>query len=172
MGRVLVLDHRGHRRLARSAERLRERRARAAQVRRRRYQEHATTAQERLRQLRDRAGEYGLGERDMAAPVNFFSKVVVDERGDMQFVPGHSPRGRVRRAAGRDERAGRSSTPASIRWIRTALRAEAGARCRYAACRRQRRGRPCRISRPENGRGFTLTERYFLVMPGRRLKAD
>ena len=21
---------------------------------------------------------------------------------------------------------------------------------------------PCRISRPENGRGFTLTERYFL----------
>ena len=21
---------------------------------------------------------------------------------------------------------------------------------------------PCRVSRPENGRGFTLTERYFL----------
>jgi hypothetical protein len=21
---------------------------------------------------------------------------------------------------------------------------------------------PCRLSRPENGRGFTLTERYFL----------
>ena len=26
---------------------------------------------------------------------------------------------------------------------------------------------PCRISRPENGRGFTLTERYFLVTPYR-----
>ena len=30
----------------------------------------------------------------MTAPVNFFSKVVVDDGGDMRFVPGHSQAGR------------------------------------------------------------------------------
>ena len=34
--------------------------------------------------------KYGLGPRDMAAPVNFFSKVVVDDDGGMHFVEGHS----------------------------------------------------------------------------------
>jgi hypothetical protein len=34
-------------------------------------------------------GKYGLGERDLAANINFFSKVVVDESGELQFVAGH-----------------------------------------------------------------------------------
>lgn len=34
--------------------------------------------------------KYGLGKRDMAANVNFFSKVEVNDDGDLQYVPGHS----------------------------------------------------------------------------------
>ena len=37
--------------------------------------------------------KYGLSARDMAAPVNFFSKVVVDNAGDMKFVSGNSKPG-------------------------------------------------------------------------------
>src|SRR6266481_4291562 len=37
--------------------------------------------------------KYGLSMRNMATPINFFSKVVVDERGSMQFVEGHSKAG-------------------------------------------------------------------------------
>src|SRR5215475_10642860 len=37
--------------------------------------------------------KYGLSVRDMAAPINFFSKVVVDDVGNMQFVSGHSQAG-------------------------------------------------------------------------------
>src|SRR4029453_14962771 len=33
--------------------------------------------------------KYGLGARDLVAPLNFFSKVVVDESGGLPFVPGH-----------------------------------------------------------------------------------
>lgn len=34
-------------------------------------------------------GKYGLSKRDLVAPVNFFSKVGVDEEGRFRFVPGH-----------------------------------------------------------------------------------
>ena len=37
--------------------------------------------------------KYGLGPRDMSAAVNFFSKVVVDDAGDMQFISSHSTSG-------------------------------------------------------------------------------
>lgn len=38
-------------------------------------------------------GKYGLAKRDLIAPVNFFSKVTVDEEGRFQFVPKHSKAG-------------------------------------------------------------------------------
>ena len=37
--------------------------------------------------------KYGISPRDMAAPINFFSKVVVDETGAMHFIPGNSHSG-------------------------------------------------------------------------------
>jgi urea carboxylase-associated protein 2 len=37
--------------------------------------------------------KYGLGQRDMVANVNFFSKVTVDEAGRMRFHPGASASG-------------------------------------------------------------------------------
>ena len=38
-------------------------------------------------------GKHGLGERDLAANLNFFSKVAIDEDGKMSFVENHSPAG-------------------------------------------------------------------------------
>jgi urea carboxylase-associated protein 2 len=38
-------------------------------------------------------GKYGLERRDLIAPVNFFSKVVVDEEGRFHFVPDHAHAG-------------------------------------------------------------------------------
>jgi urea carboxylase-associated protein 2 len=37
--------------------------------------------------------KYGLARRDLIAPVNFFSKVAVDEEGRFQFAPQHAPAG-------------------------------------------------------------------------------
>jgi urea carboxylase-associated protein 2 len=105
--------------------------------------------------------KYGLSARDMAAPVNFFSKVVVDNAGDMKFVSGNS-------------------NPGS--WVE--LRAEMNVLVILNTCQHpldpsasydpkpvvvQVRKVPaptiddlCRTSRPENERGFVLTERYFM----------
>lgn len=38
-------------------------------------------------------GKYGLAKRDLVAPVNFFSKVVVDGEGRFDYVPGHAKAG-------------------------------------------------------------------------------
>jgi urea carboxylase-associated protein 2 len=38
-------------------------------------------------------GKYGLSKRDLITPVNFFSRVTVDEQGSLHFVPGHSKAG-------------------------------------------------------------------------------
>jgi hypothetical protein len=106
-------------------------------------------------------GKWGLSPRDLTANVNFFSCVDVGDDGAMSFHPGNS-------------------TPGSY----VELRAEMNVltilnTCqhpldpwpRYAPKRAQvailrvappRPDDPCRASRPENERGFTLTERYFL----------
>lgn len=38
-------------------------------------------------------GKYGLGERDMVANINFFSKVAVDEAGALRLAEGHCKEG-------------------------------------------------------------------------------
>jgi urea carboxylase-associated protein 2 len=105
--------------------------------------------------------KYGLSERDMAAPVNFFSKVIVDNDGNMRFVGGNSKAGAY-----------------------VELRAEMNVLVILNTCQHpldpnskydpkpilvQIREVPppaiddlCRRSRPENERGFVLTERYFM----------
>jgi urea carboxylase-associated protein 2 len=106
-------------------------------------------------------GKYGLGARDLTSTVNFFSKVQVGPDGSMKFVSGHSHPGAT-----------------------VELRAEMNVLAIFNTCQHPmdpnpnydpkpvkleiRRVSPpgledpCRISRPENQRGFTLTERYFL----------
>jgi urea carboxylase-associated protein 2 len=127
-----------------------------------RYQEHRNSWH---RNARDSFAieliKHGLGARDMAAPVNFFSKVVVSDEGAMTFVPGHSHAGMF-----------------------VELRAEMNVLVVLNTCQhpldpnRHYQPRPialtvatatpvaaddvCRVSRPENARGFVLTERYAL----------
>jgi urea carboxylase-associated protein 2 len=105
--------------------------------------------------------KYGLTARDMTAPVNFFSKVAVDESGGMGFVPGHSHPG-----AYIDVRA-----EMNVLVILNTCQHPLDPNPVYdpkpvrLSVRRVPPPAPddeCRVSRPENGRGFTLTERYFL----------
>jgi len=106
-------------------------------------------------------GKWGLGPRDLVANVNLFSRVDVADDGGLSFVPGNS-------------RAGDSID----------LRAEMNVLVILNTCQHPldpnpkyqpkpvqvsiRRvaaptvDDPCRLSRAENGRSFTLTERYFL----------
>jgi urea carboxylase-associated protein 2 len=106
-------------------------------------------------------GKWGLGPRDLIPNVNFFSRVDVAEDGAMSLAPGNS------KAGGYVELRAEMNVLAIMNTcmhpldpnpkyepkpVRVSVRraAPAGA------------DDPCRLSRPENGRGFTLTERYFL----------
>ena len=43
--------------------------------------------------LLNEVAKYGMNRRDLSATVNFFSKVSVQDNGDMRFHPNHSPAG-------------------------------------------------------------------------------
>jgi urea carboxylase-associated protein 2 len=105
-------------------------------------------------------GKYDLGKRDIVANVNFFVKVVVDEQGALGFVPGNSAAGGyVELRAELNTLVVLSNTPHPLdpstsyapRPVSLAIRGGAPATAND----------PCRVSRPENGRGFSLTESYF-----------
>jgi urea carboxylase-associated protein 2 len=105
-------------------------------------------------------GKYDLGKRDIVANVNFFVKVVADEQGSLSFVPGNSKAGDyVELRAELHTLVVLSSTPhpldPSPRYAPkpVALTIRSGG---PAAA-----DDPCRLSRAENARGFTLTESYF-----------
>jgi urea carboxylase-associated protein 2 len=105
--------------------------------------------------------KFGLTLRDLSPNVNFFSKVVVQDDGALEFVPNHSRAGNF-----------------------VDLRAEMNVLVVLDTCQhpldpdpsyhphpivvsirkvaRPSPDDPCRLSRPENARGFINTERYFL----------
>jgi len=126
-----------------------------------RYQEHRNNCyQNAYDSFLIELAKYGLGPRDMAAPINFFSKVVVGETGAMNFASCNSRAGAF-----------------------VELRAEMNVLVILNTCQHPldpspkyeprpvhlsiRQAPPvtaqdvCRRSRPENDRGITLTERYF-----------
>jgi uncharacterized protein len=105
-------------------------------------------------------GKYDLGKRDIVANLNFFVKVVVDEAGALHFVPENSKAGGfVELRAELDTLVVLSNTPHPLDPSTTyapkpvALAIRTGAPASPSD--------PCRLSRPENARGFTLTESYF-----------
>jgi hypothetical protein len=106
-------------------------------------------------------GKWGLGPRDLIANVNFFSRVDVAEDGSMTFHPGTSEPGSYV-----DLR-----TEMNVLVILNTCQHPLDPNPKYEpkpvhlSIRHVPRAGPddpCRLSRPENGRGFTLTERYFL----------
>jgi urea carboxylase-associated protein 2 len=103
----------------------------------------------------------GLSTRDMAAPVNFFSKVVVDSSGSMRFVTGHSRPGMF------VELRAEMNALAIFNTCQHPLDPSPEYRPRIAHVSVRNVAAPslddvCRLSRPENERGFLLTERYFM----------
>ena len=127
-----------------------------------RYQEHRNAChQNAYDSFVTELAKHGLNPRDMAAPINFFSKVVVDDTGAMHFTSANSLAG-----------------------MYVELRAEMNVLVILNTCQHPLDPNPkyeprpvhlsilkaapiasddaCRHSRPENERGFTLTERYFL----------
>ncbi len=106
-------------------------------------------------------GKYGLGPRDLTANVNFFSKVAVGDDGGMSFVPGHSAPGSYVELR----------AEMNVLVILTALQHPLDPNPQYApkpvqlSISKVPAPAPddvCRTSRPENERGFIITERYFL----------
>ncbi|NUN04024.1 MAG: DUF1989 domain-containing protein [Bryobacteraceae bacterium] len=105
--------------------------------------------------------KWGLSERDLSSNVNFFSKVMVNEEGLLSFIAGNSRAGDyVELRAEMNTLVVLNSCPHPLdpnpRFEPKPLQLTV---CRVPP--------PdvddfCRNSRPENGRGFTLTERYFL----------
>ena len=131
-----------------------------------RYQEHRNAM---LRNGRDslllELAKHGLGTRDLVANVNFFSKLVPDDNGALSFVEGHSPAG-----ASVDLRFEMNTLtafssaphpldpapeyrPKAVKLI--AYRA-------YATDASVPSDDLCRAKCPENGRGFTNTDRLFI----------
>jgi hypothetical protein len=106
-------------------------------------------------------GKWGLGPRDLVANVNFFSRVDVSDDGTMSFAPGNSKSGdsidlraemNVLVILNTCQHPLDSSPKYEPKAVQVSIRRVAAATL----------DDPCRISRPENGRGFTLTERYFM----------
>jgi urea carboxylase-associated protein 2 len=127
-----------------------------------RYQEHRNAwHQNAFDGFLIELAKYGLSPRDMTATVNFFSKVVVDDAGNMRFVTGHSKPGTF------VELRAEMNVLVILNTCQHALDPNP----KYAPKPVQLSIRkaaspslddPCRNSRPENGRGFILTERYFM----------
>jgi urea carboxylase-associated protein 2 len=127
-----------------------------------RYQEHRNDCHKNgLDSFLIELGKWGLGPRDLTANINFFSRVSVADDGAMSFVQDNSKAGDyVELRAEMNVLAIVNTCPHPLdpsptyspKPVQLAIR-----RVPAPAA-----DDPCRVSRPENGRGFNLTERYFL----------
>jgi uncharacterized protein len=104
--------------------------------------------------------KFGLDIRDMPINVNFFSKVVVRDDGSLQFVKGNSKPGDY------VELRAEMNTLVILDTCQHPLDQEPSYHPRPVRISVQPVTAPaaddlCRISRPENERGFVNTERYF-----------
>jgi hypothetical protein len=105
--------------------------------------------------------KWGLSARDLAANVNFFSRIDVDSYGKMTYHAANSKAGSYVELRAEmnvlvilntcphplDPKPSYEAKPVELSIRRVAAPGPKD---------------PCRLSRPENQRGFTLTERYFL----------
>jgi uncharacterized protein len=106
-------------------------------------------------------GKYGMTPRDLHATVNFFSKVVVDETGDMQYVAGNSSKGSyIELRAEMNVLVLLNSSPHPLNT--DPAYAPSAVELSISRVATPMRNDPCRNLCPENARGFVLTELYFL----------
>jgi urea carboxylase-associated protein 2 len=106
-------------------------------------------------------GKWGLGPRDLVPNVNFFSRVDVGAEGAMTWHEGNSPAGSyVELRAEMNVLTVLNTCPHPLDPSPEYRPKPVSLSIRHAPP--VAADDPCRLSRPENGRGFTLTERYFL----------
>jgi uncharacterized protein len=118
---------------------------------------------ERHRNARDNLlvelGKHGLGKRDLVANLNFFVRVGVDQDGALGWVAGNSrPGAAVELRFEMDTLVVLSNTPHPLDPSPTYRPATIELVVSNGPPARQ--DDPCRLSRPENGRGFALTAAY------------
>ncbi len=106
-------------------------------------------------------GKHGLGERDFAANVNFFSLVTVDDEGRLSFVANHCPAGAsITLRTEADILLVLSNTPHPLapsgEYPRSRVKVE------IAPAEPPASDDFCRNFRPECARALALTERLFL----------
>jgi urea carboxylase-associated protein 2 len=119
---------------------------------------------DRLRNTRDNflteLAKHELSMRDIVPNVNFFVKIVADDQGNLTWIQQAKPGGFVEVRAELNTLIVLSNTPHPLDPnpaydpgdVQLTIRSGVPAG----------KDDPCRKSRPENGRGFTLTETYFL----------
>ena len=105
--------------------------------------------------------KYGLNRRDLMMNVNFFSKVEVEEDGGMKFIPNHSSAGDA------VELRAEMNTLIILNTCQHPMDTATEYAQRPVKLTIKKVEAPglddvCRNFRPENGRGFTITGRYFL----------
>ena len=105
--------------------------------------------------------KYGLNSRDLMMNINFFSKVEVHDDGSMHFIPNHS------KAGSAVELRAEMNTLVILNSCQHPMDPDPIYASRPVKLTLKRVEAPgpddiCRTFRPENARGFTLTERYFL----------
>jgi uncharacterized protein len=125
------------------------------------YQEQRN---DRVRNGRDNflveLGKYGLGKKDMPVPLNLFSKVAVDAEGNLRWQAGNSrPGAYVELRAEMNVLVVLSNTPHPLDPNPVYAPKPMGLEIRRAQVPGP--DDPCRISRPENGRGFQNTEALY-----------
>jgi urea carboxylase-associated protein 2 len=105
-------------------------------------------------------GKHGLGKRDVVPNVNFFARIGVSDDGALAWVPGNSrPGAAVELRFEMETLVVLSNTPHPLdpaKEYRPGPVALAITDGPPAAA-----DDPCRLSRPENGRGFALTAAYI-----------
>ncbi len=108
----------------------------------------------------------GLGKRDIVACVNFFARVSADDAGRIRWIPGNSrPSAYVDLRSEMETFVVLSNTPHPLDTSRTYAPPAVEISVRWSAPSERPGPRDlCRLSRPENGRGFALTEAYVREM--------
>lgn len=106
-------------------------------------------------------GKYGLGVRDLHATVNLFSKVTVNDEGDLHYCPNSSPPGSyVELRAEMNVLVLLNSCPHPLE--PGGAYAPKPVNLSVVQVPNPRPDDPCRMLCRENMRGFLLTEFYFL----------
>ena len=106
-------------------------------------------------------GKYGMGPRDLHANVNFFSKVIVNDLGNMQYVGNNSPKGSyIELRAEMNVLVLLNTSPHPL--DSSPSYAPKPVELSISRVPMPMRDDRCRTLCPENTRGFVLTELYFL----------